>query len=75
MLADHAADVAEPVARELATFAVAYSDGCFFAGQLEAGDTDLRRMYADLRTALAALAPAAIARAEHHGDDQEEPEP
>jgi AcrR family transcriptional regulator len=61
--ADVGADVAESAARELATFAVAYSDGCFFAGQLEAGDTDLRRMYADLGTALAALAPAAIARA------------
>jgi AcrR family transcriptional regulator len=63
MLTDHAPDIAEPAARELATFAVAYSDGCFFAGQLEASDTDLRRMYADLGAALAALAPAAIARA------------
>jgi hypothetical protein len=67
MLADGASDVApgvaEAAARELATFAVAYSDGCFFAGQLEADATDLRRMYADLGTALAALAPAAMARA------------
>ncbi|HTK65867.1 MAG TPA: helix-turn-helix domain-containing protein [Pseudonocardia sp.] len=63
MLHDQAPDVAETAGRELATFAVAYSDGCFFAGQLEAGVTDLRRMYADLGVALEALAPAAIARA------------
>lgn len=63
MLPDQPPDVTEAAARELATFAVAYSDGCFFAGQLEAGACDLRRMYADLGVALAALAPAAIARA------------
>jgi AcrR family transcriptional regulator len=77
MLAEQAPDVAEAAARDLATFAVAYSDGCFFAGQLEADVTDLRRMYADLGTALAALAPAAIARARsvsvRHRDDQERP--
>lgn len=63
MLIDQAPDVAEAAARELAAFGVAYSDGCFFAGQLEPDVTDLRRMYVDLGTAIAALAPAAIARA------------
>ena len=47
---------------ELARFAVAYSDGCFFAGQLESTNTDLRTMYADLGRALAALAPGVIDR-------------
>jgi len=76
MLAGEGPEVAESAARELATFAVAYSDGCFFAGQLEAGAVDLPRMYLDLRTALAALAPAAVARARSatgNRDNQEEP--
>jgi AcrR family transcriptional regulator len=55
-------DVADEAARELARFAVAYSDGCFFAGQLEPGGTDLTAMYTDLGLALAALAPVVIDR-------------
>lgn len=54
---------AEVAAGELARFAVAYSDGCFFAGQLEPDRADLRRMYGELWVALRALAPGAIARA------------
>jgi AcrR family transcriptional regulator len=56
------AETAHAAAADLARFAVAYSDGCFFAAQLEP-DVDLRRMYADLTEAIRALAPAAIARA------------
>lgn len=54
----HEPDVARAVADELTPFAVAYSDGCFFAAQLEPGTTDLRRMYADLVPALRTLATA-----------------
>ncbi|MGY2092992.1 TetR/AcrR family transcriptional regulator [Nocardia gipuzkoensis] len=57
-------EIARIAAAELARFAVAFSDGCFFATQLEPGEVDLRRMYADLVTALQALAPAAIDRAQ-----------
>ena len=52
-------------ADELAQFAVAFSDGCFFATQLEPTSAEPRRMYADLAAALRALAPMAIARARH----------
>ncbi|ORB15382.1 TetR/AcrR family transcriptional regulator [Mycobacterium noviomagense] len=54
---------ARVAADDLARFAVAFSDGCFFALQLELETTDLRQMYADLTTAIRALAPAAIGRA------------
>ncbi|MEV6322153.1 TetR/AcrR family transcriptional regulator [Nocardia sp. NPDC051787] len=64
MLADAAEpEIARRASEELARFAVAFSDGCFFATHLEPGDTDLQTMYGDLLTALSALAPAAIARA------------
>lgn len=56
------ADTARVAGTDLARFAVAYSDGCFFAAQLESG-TDLRLMYADLIAAIRALAPMAISRA------------
>ncbi|HEX3733300.1 MAG TPA: TetR/AcrR family transcriptional regulator [Mycobacteriales bacterium] len=56
-------EIARAAAGELAKFAVAFSDGCFFAAQLEPDQVDLQRMYADLITALFALAPAAIDRA------------
>jgi AcrR family transcriptional regulator len=59
---DHEPEIARLAAEELVQFAVAYSDGCFFAAQLERAD--LRRMYGDLAVALRALAPAAIAKAE-----------
>jgi AcrR family transcriptional regulator len=62
LAAEHAAEVAAPAAEELARFAVAYSDGCFFAGQLEPETADLRRMYADLVVAVRAMAPTVIAR-------------
>lgn len=69
MLADAVEhEVARGAADELARFAVAFSDGCFFATQLEPGETDLSAMYGDLLTALHALAPAAIARAQHTND-------
>jgi AcrR family transcriptional regulator len=62
-----AATVEPPIARaaagELAQFAVALSDGCFFATQLEPDEADLHRLYADLMTAVHALAPAAVDRA------------
>lgn len=63
-LTDHPPDVIEHAGRELTTFAIAYLDGCFFAGQLEADHVDLRRMYADLGVAVSALTPAAVARAQ-----------
>ena len=62
MLAADDHDVVDEAAWDLARFAVAYSDGCFFAGQLESTDTDLHAMYADLGLALAALAPGVIER-------------
>jgi len=57
------AHTAHRAAEDLARFAVAFSDGCFFALQLEPETTDLRQMYGDLLTAIRALAPAAINRA------------
>lgn len=56
-------DTARAAADDLAHFAVAFSDGCFFALHLEPDTTDLRQMYADLFTAIRALAPTAISRA------------
>lgn len=64
LAAEHPPEVAGPAAEELARFAVACSDGCFFALQLEPGETDARRMFADLFLAVRALAPAAIHRAQ-----------
>jgi AcrR family transcriptional regulator len=54
--------VAREAADELARFAVACSDGFFFASQIE-GIQDLSGMYGDLMTAVAALAPSAVERA------------
>jgi AcrR family transcriptional regulator len=59
-------------AADLARFAVAFSDGCFFALQLEPDSTDLRQMYADLTTAVRALAPAAISRATSAAEPHQE---
>jgi AcrR family transcriptional regulator len=56
-------DVARGAAEELARFSVAFSDGCFFALQLEPEQTDVKRLFTDLASAIRALAPAAIARA------------
>lgn len=62
MLAGTAApETVAAAATELTPLAVAFSDGCFFASQIERAD--LHRMYSDLVTALRALAPAAIDRA------------
>jgi AcrR family transcriptional regulator len=55
--------IARAAAADLAQLAVAFSDGCFFAAQLEPATADLHRMYADLLTAVRALAPPAIDRA------------
>ncbi|GAB3668098.1 TetR/AcrR family transcriptional regulator [Actinocorallia lasiicapitis] len=63
LFANEPPELAAAAADDLAGFAVAFSDGCFFASQLEPGQADLHRMYADLATALTALAPAARARA------------
>lgn len=72
MLADTVeAEVARSASDELARFAVAFSDGCFFATQLEPGEADLQAMYGDLLTALRALAPAAIVRARQSKDSTE----
>jgi AcrR family transcriptional regulator len=60
--AEHGPGIPPEAVEELVRFAVAYSDGCFFAAQLEPEVTDLRRMYADLGICLRALAPAVIAR-------------
>ncbi|GAA3231111.1 TetR/AcrR family transcriptional regulator [Actinocorallia longicatena] len=67
LAADHPPEVVASAAEELARFAVAFSDGCFFALQLEPGEADVRRMFADLGTALLALAPIVIARAAEPG--------
>jgi AcrR family transcriptional regulator len=48
---------AEHVLTELTAFAVAYSDGVFFAGHLEPEATDVPRMYRRLWQALTALMP------------------
>lgn len=56
-------DIARGAAEELARFAVAFSDGCFFALQLEPEQTDIKRLFTDLASAIRALVPAAIARA------------
>jgi AcrR family transcriptional regulator len=61
MLSGEEPHLAEAAAAELTPFAVAYSDGCFFAAKLESAD--LNRMYTDLLAALRALAPGAIDRA------------
>ncbi|MGK8523657.1 TetR/AcrR family transcriptional regulator [Nocardia asteroides] len=55
-------DVVQAAVTELARFAVAFSDGCFFASQLEPGEVDLQQMYADLVAALIALAPTVLDR-------------
>ncbi|HEX6359093.1 helix-turn-helix domain-containing protein [Actinophytocola sp.] len=65
MLSDEEPHIAEAAATELTPFAVAYSDGCFFAAKLESAD--LYRMYTDLLAALRALAPAATDRARREG--------
>jgi AcrR family transcriptional regulator len=48
---------AERVVSELTAFAVAFSDGVFFAEHLEPDGTDVERMYRRLSTALTALIP------------------
>jgi len=48
---------AKRVVAELTAFAVAYSDGVFFAGHLEPETTDVPRMYRRLWQALTALIP------------------
>lgn len=48
---------AKRVLTELTAFAVAYSDGVFFAGHLEPEATDVPRMYQRLWQALTALMP------------------
>jgi AcrR family transcriptional regulator len=67
LLAEEEPSVARGAAAELAPFAVAYSDGCFFAAQLDP-EADLARMYTDLLVALRALAPAAVERAKGAGE-------
>lgn len=66
------AATARIAAEDLARFAVAFSDGCFFALQLEPDTTDLRQMYADLTTAIRALAPTAISRARSAAESRQE---
>jgi AcrR family transcriptional regulator len=51
---------AERVVAELTAFAVAQSDGVFFADHLEPASTDVERMYRRLWQALAALIPIAL---------------
>lgn len=65
LTSEYGPELARAAAEELAQFAVAFSDGCFFATQLEPTLAQPRRMYADLAAALRALAPMAIARARH----------
>jgi AcrR family transcriptional regulator len=54
---DVSATTAERVRTELTAFAVALSDGVFFADHLEPDATDVERMYRRLWQALAALIP------------------
>lgn len=58
--ADTPAAEAERVVAELTTFAVALSDGVFFADHLEPASTDVERMYRRLWQALAALIPIVL---------------
>jgi AcrR family transcriptional regulator len=51
---------AQQVVAELTAFAVALSDGVFFAEHLEPDSTDVERMYRRLWQALAALMPIAL---------------
>lgn len=65
LLAAHAEpDVAELASEELTRFAVAISDGCFFALELEGAQADIVQLFANLLAAVYALTPAAIGRAE-----------
>ncbi|KAA9165604.1 TetR/AcrR family transcriptional regulator [Amycolatopsis acidicola] len=56
LAAEHPPEFAKAAAGRLTPFAVAYSDGCFFASQVEPAKTDLEQMYSDLFVALRALA-------------------
>lgn len=58
--ADVPAADAQRVVAELTAFAVALSDGVFFADHLEPQTTDVERMYRRLWQALAALIPIAL---------------
>lgn len=58
------AEVSARAADELARFAVAVSDGCFFATELEPADADVPLMFNSLAVAITALAPQAISRAQ-----------
>lgn len=51
---------ADLVVAELTAFAVALSDGVYFAGHLEPDTTDVERMYRRLRQALEALIPVLL---------------
>lgn len=68
---EYGPDIARGAADELARFAVAFSDGCFFALQLEPEQTDIKRLFTDLAVGLRALAPAAIARARERSTCEE----
>ncbi|MGV0746435.1 TetR/AcrR family transcriptional regulator [Mycolicibacterium sp. XJ870] len=58
-------DRAQPIVAELTAFAVAQSDGVFFARHLEPDSTDVARMYQRLWQAVTALVP--ILLEESHG--------
>ncbi len=60
MPADTPAATADRVVAELTAFAVALSDGVFFADHLEPDTTDVERMYRRLWQALAAMVPIAL---------------
>ncbi|MFB4299145.1 TetR/AcrR family transcriptional regulator [Actinomadura sp. NTSP31] len=58
---DHDPQIASAAAAELSRFAVAASDGFFFALQLEPNEADIRRLYGQLVLALQAVGAAVVA--------------
>ena len=64
LAAELGVDVDPAAIDELPQFAVALSDGCFIALQLEPTQTDVGRLFTDMAVAIRALVPVTIARAD-----------
>lgn len=55
-----ASTAADELANELARFVICFCDGCFVSHQVEPTETDLRRLFDDLRIGLLAIARARL---------------
>jgi AcrR family transcriptional regulator len=55
-----ASAAARELANELARFVICFCDGCFVSHQVEPSETDLRRLFDDLRIGLLAIARARL---------------